>query len=340
MQNQYAHGFRLTQLHFGIVHAVVNAAEFQIVPDLCRCHPSAVLFAFRCAGAQVRNTYHLIHADHGVAREIRHIAAQFAAGQRFLHSVGVRQFAAAEIQDVRPVLHLRDHLRVNGAAGLVVQRNMEGNEIRLCDHVVRTGRTVNRRAQAPGAFNGNEGIVADDIHAQAAARGVRHNRADGAQADHAQRLAPQFGPHKLALAFLHQLADLVSLALQGLGPFNAAGDIPPAQHQAADHQLRHGIRVGAGSVENNDAFLRAFVQRDVVHAGARPADGQQFLVELHVVHRRAAHQNGIRHRFILVHRIFIRAQLRMNNIRNSVQGLNLVHYRFSFSNFFINSTNF
>ena len=47
-------------------------------------------------------------------------------------------------------------------------------------------------------------------------------------------------------------------------PGDAAGDVAAAQHEAAHHDLLHGVRVRAGGVEHHDALFGATVERDVV----------------------------------------------------------------------------
>ena len=146
--------------------------------------------------------------------------------------------------------------------------------------------------QVPGGFHREEGVVAVDIHAQQAG-GVGHQDADGTQAHHAQGLALNLGPGELALAFFHQLAHLVPLALQGLDPVHGRGDLSGGQEQGAEHQLLDGVGVGAGGVEHHHALLGTLLHRDVVDARTGPGDGQQVFLQLHVVHGGGAHQDAV-----------------------------------------------
>ena len=69
-------------------------------------------------------------------------------------------------------------------------------------------------------------------------------------------------------------------------------DAAACQQHAAQNELLHGVRVGAGGVEHDDAGFGALVKRDVVHTRAGAGDGQQAFGKVHVVHGGAAHEHA------------------------------------------------
>ena len=144
--------------------------------------------------------------------------------------------------------------------------------------------------EVPGGIDGQVRVKAVDLHAQGDGR-VGHQHADGAQADDAQGLAHQLVAGEGLLGLLGGLGDVLVLRVL-LHPADAAGNIPGGQQHAAEHQLLDGVGVGAGGVEDDDAFLRAAVQRDVVDAGAGAGDGPEPGGEGHFLHVRGADQHA------------------------------------------------
>ena len=325
MDDQHAGSIGRGQLHFGQVDAVVDAAHFQVVAQLGSAHLGAVFFALGGGSTQVRNAGDLFHADHLVRGEVYHVAGQLAISQGGLQVVSIDQFGAGEVHQVGTLLHLGDLGRVDGAAGLVIQRNVIGHIVSLGQHFVLAGSTANAAGQAPRIFNGNEGIVAHDLHAQAAGGLVGHQRADGTQTDHAQGLAAELRTHELTLALFHQLGHISTLALQAGCPHISSGHIAAAHNQAADDQFGHSVGIGTGGVEHHDTLLGALVDRDVIHTGTGAGDGQQVVAQLHIVHGSRAHQNAVGGGLFLGHGVHISRKLGMDDIGNRIQRLNLEH---------------
>ena len=216
--------------------------------------------------------------------------------------------------------------------------NVNRDVVRVGKNFIHAGAVTHSAAQAPRAFYADEGVIAQHFHLQAFRRRVGHDRTDCAQTDHAQRFAPNLRAGELPLAFLHQLGDRIPLPFQSLRPLNAAGYVPSAQHQAADDQLRHGVGIGAGGIENRNPPPGAFVDGDIVGARACSGNGQQALRQLPFVHIGGTNQNAFRHRFFLADKIIFRAQFFVDHIGDGVQRLNFVHQTCSFSKAFITST--
>ena len=64
----------------------------------------------------------------------------------------------------------------------------------------------------------------------------------------------------------------------------APQDVMACQQHAAQNELLHGVRVGAGGVEHDDAGFGALVKRDVVHTRAGAGDGTAGFRKVHVVY--------------------------------------------------------
>ena len=98
-------------------------------------------------------------------------------------------------------------------------------------------------------------------------------------------------PAKAFFAFSASLPMVGESALLA-APGGAGQDAATCQQHAAQDELLHGVRVGAGGVEHDDAGFGALVERDVVHAGAGAGDGEQAFGQVHVVHGGAAHEHA------------------------------------------------
>ena len=272
----------------------------------------------------MRNTRHLLHAEQLLAREVGHIAAELPGRQRRLHVRGIRQFAAGEVQQNRALLHLRNCRCVDAATRLIVERDVEGDVIRLCEYVLIRRSAVDAAVQRPCAFNRNKRVAADDLHAESSAGGVRDEPPNRAQTNHAERLSAQLRPDELSLALLNELRHVL-LPLERIRPADARGNVAAAQPERAQHECRHGIGVRAGGIEHGNPLLGALFERDIIDARPGTRDAQQFRVQRRIVHDRRAHENALRHRFFRADDVLFRGQFLMDDIGNRIQRLDFEH---------------
>ena len=93
-------------------------------------------------------------------------------------------------------------------------------------------------------MHGDLRVVAQHLHAEAQ-RGVGDFDADGAEADDAERAARQFEADEVLLALLDRDVDGVIVTLLRLGEGPGLADVARGQEHAGEHQLFHGIGVGA-----------------------------------------------------------------------------------------------
>ena len=105
--------------------------------------------------------------------------------------------------------------------------------------------------------------------------GVGHQHADGTQANHAQRLAHDLRADEVRTCPSRRRRPRPAPAADcSLHPRRCRRVMSrEASSRAAMHQLLHGVGVGAGGVEDDDAGFGAPVQGDVVHASAGAGDG-------------------------------------------------------------------
>ena len=189
----------------------------------------------------------------------------------------------------------------------------------------------------PCVVYGDEGVVAQNVHAQRSA-GVGHLNADRAQADDAQRLACKLRADEILLAGFYLLFDAYFAVLERAAPFDTLGDLAGGQQQAGQNQFLYGVCICAGGIESYDALLGHAIQRQVVHACACAADAQQLFGKLRGVHVCAADDDGIGIINVGSNVVFVRVEHVQIDVGDRIQGLNIIHaYLCSISNFFMNS---
>ena len=169
---------------------------------------------------------------------------------------------------------------------------MHRDVIRVRDQGVQTRGPFDVAGQTPGGFNRDKGVVAADFHTQGQGI-VGDHHTDGTQANDTQFLALDFGPGKLGLTFFDELGHFGPFASQALGPTDAVDDFAGRQEQGHQHQFLDAVGIGAGGVEDHDAFVRTFVDGDIVDSGPGPAHGLEAGGQFHVVHLEATQDDGV-----------------------------------------------
>ena len=320
------------------VHRVRDVAVVDVVLHLVDGHHRAVVLALRRRGAEVRDRQHVFDAEQRVVREVGRVGRHAPAFERRQQRRRVDELAAREVQQAHAGLHLFKRFRADIAAGRVVQRDMYGDVVAVCEDLVERGRLRDAARKVPRRVDGEERVEAVDLHAERFG-GVGDEHADRAEADDAELLAEDLGACERALALFDALRDLFAAALERFGPLDCRDDPAGGHQQRREHELLDRVGVCAGRVEHDDARLRAFLDRDVVDAGAGARDREQRLRQLHVVHRGGAHEDalGVLH---LGRKFIVRAEPGGADRADLVEAEYLVHHAFSFSNFSMNSTSF
>ncbi len=173
----------------------------------------------------------------------------------------VDELAARRVDDAHAVAHLRECTRVDRAARLGSQRQVQREE--LGDRVDLLGRLQPLDAELAEPVGRDERVVRDDAHPEPA-RATRDLLADAAEAEHAERLARELDAAvRLALP---------AALLQGRVRLR---DVARERDEQPDRVLRRRDDGRLGRVRDDDAAAGRRLDVDVVDADARTADHLQ-----------------------------------------------------------------
>jgi hypothetical protein len=161
------------------------------------------------------------------------------------------------IDDPHALLGLGEVCRRQDIARLVGQRRVQRDEIGLGQQRVEIGFLD---PDFDRAFLGQEGIVGDDLHAQAQ-RAAGDDAADIARANQAQRLARHFDAHEVVLGpFARLRADI------------GGGDLPCQCEHHRNGVFGRGDRIAERRVHHHHTLAAGVGDIDIVDADARTAD--------------------------------------------------------------------
>ena len=276
----------------GEVHRVRDVAVLKIVGDLLGDHDRAVFLGLLGRGAEVRQRHEARVLTEQVAGEVADVGVQASLVQAGQCGALVDDALARKVEQHAALFHQRDAFGIDEVLGRRQERHVQADEVGALDEVVDAGRLAHLRRQAPGGFDGDFRVVADDLHAQRDRR-FGELRADGAEADDAQRAAAQFVPDEIFLAGFDLLVQRLVVAAQAADEGQRRGEVARADEHAGDDQLLDRVGVGAGRVEDDDAAFAHRLDWNVVGAGAGAADGQDAVGDGQFVHRLRADEDGV-----------------------------------------------
>ena len=263
----------------------------------------------------MRQRDHARLAEQRRAGEVGHVPAQPGACEALQHRVVGGHALAREVEQHRALVEMLDVLGIDHVPRFLDERHVQAHEVAPLQHLVDRMRAAHLRRQAPRGFHRDVRIVAEHVHAQPYGR-VRHQAADLAEADHAERVARKLEAGESLLAALHGLVDVA--AVQSLDELERRPEVARRDQHAGEHQLLHGVGVRAGCVEHRDAAFRQCHDRNVVHAGARAANGTQRGPKLVFMQVLRAHQDRPRILRFLDHGIALRREALEAHLRNLV----------------------
>ena len=161
------------------------------------------------------------------------------------------------VHDPHAVAHLRDRVRVDRAARLVGQRQVQRQEVGPREHVVEARALDSQLAKA---LLGDERVVRDDLHLQPE-RAARDLPTDAAEAEHAEHL-------------VGELDASPSRALPATRDERRVGlrHIAREREQQRERVLGRRDDVRLGGVRDHDPAPRRRVDVDVVDPHSRAAD--------------------------------------------------------------------
>ena len=166
----------------GEVHGVDDGASLQEVPQLLHGHQGTVLLSLRGGGSQVGQADDLVVAQKLLVGKVGDKAVNLA-GLDALQQVGVHhQAATGQVDDAHALLHGLDFVCIDEALGFGGLGHVDGDVVGLGEDGVQCLGLHHRAAQGPGGIHGDEGVVADDLHAQVGGT-VGHHGTDGPQTD-------------------------------------------------------------------------------------------------------------------------------------------------------------
>ena len=199
---------------------------------------------------------------------------------------------------------------------------MHGEVVAAAAQILERAHALHLAAQYPRVLDGNERIVAVDVHAQVDT-GVGDLGTHVAQADDADALALELAAHKGLLSFFGIDLDLGVVGVV-THPVHRLHYAAARKHQHAQDELLDGVAVGAGGVKDDDTLLGVLLDGDVVDAGAAAGDGADALGQLVAVQVGGAHQDGVG---LLggAHKLVALAKLDFAVFSDVVDGLNLTH---------------
>ena len=274
------------------VDRVFDVAVYQVIIELHRGHGGAAILALGGAGADVRQGDHVRGLEDDLVRKVGDVLPHPAAVEGAGHGLVVHHLGAGLVDDAHAHLHLGKGLVVEHVVGLLVVGDVDADVVGLLVNGLHILGPDDITGQAPGCVDRHEGIVAVDHHAEVEG-GIGNQRADRAEADHAEGLALQLGAREGGLALLHHLGDLVPAVGDGAHPVDRADHVARGHDEGGDLLLLDGLGIRAGAVEDDDAALRALLDGDVVEARARSGDGKEVFTEFHAVQVCAADQHAV-----------------------------------------------
>ena len=160
-------------------------------------------------------------------RKIGDIVRQGSVVERLFQGAAVDDGLAREVQQYGAAAERAEALPVDQPFRLGEQRNMQGYIVGLREEARQVFHALDLGRQTPRRLDGYGRVVAEHVHAQVQRR-PGHQRADGAQAHHAQRLAEQFPALEAFLLRFHKLIEpgLVAHVLQRRDEGNPAHQVP------------------------------------------------------------------------------------------------------------------
>jgi len=209
----------------------------------------------------------------------------------FRHRLLVDEGVASEVEHHDAGLHAGDRIGIDHALGVCGGGHVDGDEVAFRIDGADVGDVLDATVEAPGRVDREERIEAVGLHAEPCG-GVGDGRTDGPEADDAELLARELGTRKAVLGLLGLLAHVRVIAVLA-DPLVAADDVAAGEQHPSEDELLHGVCVGAGRVEDDDALIGAAVDGDVVHPGTGSRDGQEGLRKLDLVEVGASHEDGV-----------------------------------------------
>ena len=196
-----------------------------------------------------------------LAKHVESSARHLPGVERRAQGLLVHQLAAGHVDHAHSVLHRREGVRVEPVLRLRGDRKVHGHEVG--PRVQVTGGLGTVHAQLAKALLRDVGVEGHHAHAEPE-RSLRHELADAAEAEHAERLLVEL--HAAELRALPRTAGERLVRLRHLAR---------EREQQGKRVLGGGDHVGLRRVRHDHAALGGGLHVHVVHPHPRAADGLQ-----------------------------------------------------------------
>ena len=247
---------------------------------------------------------------------------QAAATQRGVDGVLVDDGLARKVDENRARLEESQLVSADHAHGVGLGRHVQGQVVAVAAEVLEGAHALHALGERPGVLNGDERIIAKDVHAQIDA-GVCHLGANVAKAHHADALALELVADEGLLGLLGVDED-VRVVCVGTNPLHGLHHAATGEDEHRDDDLLDRVGVGARGVEDHDAPARVLLHRDIVDAGAAAGDSTDGGRQLVAVEVGGAHQDGVGLGG-LGHNLVALAKLYLAVLGDVIDGLDAAH---------------
>ena len=179
---------------------------------------------------------------------------------------------------------------------------------------------------------------------------VSNQLSDSSETDNTKLLTREFGTTKLLLRLLHVLGD-IRICCVIPGPFHTTYDITAGNEHSCEDHFFYTIRISSGSVEYNNTLVSILVEGNIVNTRTCTCNTYSLRIQLDLMHLRRTNNDCIC--IVYVFRLaVIRCKAIQTRLAKRVQAMIFEHslflpfscskqssyFKFSASNFFINST--
>ena len=212
---------------------------------------------------------------------------------------------------------------------------MDCNEITISEDIIKIGYMPDIPAKAPCSIYGNIRIISVYLHAHMLSS-ISYSDAYCTESDNTKLLAHNLSSGEVLLLLLCCLGNIL-IILISLYPVNTACNITASKEHTGKYKFLNTIGIGTGCIEYNYTLLSHLIEWDIVNTGTGSGYTEKLLRDLHIMHCRRPYEYALSLIIIIGLDISVIESVK-TNLCYWIQTMILIHYAFSFSNFFINST--
>ena len=248
------------------VQRVLNRARQQVIRHLFSHLQGHVFLRLGCGGTQMGGADNVWQVEQRIFRcgfHFKHVkggTSHMAGFQCLDQGRFVNQAATGAVDDANSLFGFGKVLGRQDIAGLIRQRNMQGDEIGTPKQFIKINLC---HAKGFCAFIRQEGIIGDNFHMQAD-RAVAHDATDIACADDAKGFIEQLYPHEPGF-----------FPFSGMGGSVGFWNLPRHRKHHRNRMFRSGDRIAKRRIHHNDALFRCRGNINIVHTNARAPDDLQ-----------------------------------------------------------------